>query len=97
MVARGDVRRIRARKRRRRVVRGIVKTVFWALVLAGTFVLGLGYGKTLSSEDQTSSEHVTVTAPRDAVTVTVPTQTVTVPAPTKPKQGEATPTDEADR
>jgi hypothetical protein len=83
MAARGDARRLRSRRRRRRAVRGVLKTVFWVLVLAGTFVLGLGYGKTLSGEDELSTDRVTVTVPRDAVTATLPERTVTVTTPAK--------------
>jgi alpha-D-ribose 1-methylphosphonate 5-triphosphate synthase subunit PhnI len=60
------------------VARGAIRMVFWAFVLAGVFVLGLGYGRTLSGEDELRSDEVTVTVARDAVTATLPTTTVTV-------------------
>lgn len=85
MAARSDVRRIRARRRRRRILRGTVKAVFWALVLAGVFVLGLGYGRTIGAEDEQRTDEVTITVPRDAITATLPTTTVTVT--TTVKQG----------
>lgn len=78
MNERGDARRLRKRRRRRRLARGIVRTAFWALVLAGVFILGLGYGRTLSGEDELREDAVTITQPRDAVEVTLPTETVTV-------------------
>lgn len=56
----------------------MIRTVFWAIVLAGVFILGLGYGKTLSSQDEQRSDQVTVTAPPAAITATLPTRTVTV-------------------
>jgi hypothetical protein len=78
MTARSDQRRLRSRRRRRRVARGVVKVAFWTLVLAGTFVLGIGYGKTLSGEDELRTDEVTVSQSRGAVTATLPTKTVTV-------------------
>jgi hypothetical protein len=89
MSARADQRRLRSRRRRRRVVRGLARTAFWTL-LVGVFVLGIGYGKTLSGEDELRSVAVTIitiTAPRDAVQATLPTRTVTVTrtVPQRPK------------
>jgi hypothetical protein len=78
MTARGDQRRLRSRRRRRRVVRGAIRTVFWTLVLAGVFILGIGYGRTLSGEDELREDEVTITQPRDAIEATLPTRTVTV-------------------
>jgi hypothetical protein len=78
MTARSDQRRLRSRRRRRRVARGAVRFTFWTLVLAGVFVLGIGYGKTLSGEDELRTDEVTVSQPRGAVTATLPTRTVTV-------------------
>jgi hypothetical protein len=78
MNSRPAARRLRSRRRRRRIVAGLVRGVFWTLVLAGVFVLGLGYGRTLSSEDEMRGDEITVTVPRDAVTATLPTETVTV-------------------
>jgi hypothetical protein len=70
--------RLRARRRRRRLVRVAIRTVFWAFVLAGVFVLGLGYGKTLSGEDELRTDKVTVTLEPQQVEATLPTKTVTV-------------------
>lgn len=78
MTARSDQRRLRSRRRRRRVARGAIRLVFWSLVLAGVFVLGLGYGRTLSGEDELREDAVTITQPRDAIEATLPTKTVTV-------------------
>jgi hypothetical protein len=78
MSPRTAARRLRSRRRRRRILGSLVKGVFWTLVLAGVFVLGLGYGRTLSSEDELRRDEVTVTVQRDAVTATLPTETVTV-------------------
>lgn len=78
MSDRGSRSRLRARRRRRRVVRGFIRTVFWGLVLAGVFVLGLGYGKTLSGEDELRTDKVTVTLEPQQVEATLPTKTVTV-------------------
>lgn len=78
MSARSDQRRLRRRRRRRRVVRGFIRTVFWTIVLAGVFILGIGYGKTLSGEDELREDEVTITQPRDAIQATLPTKTVTV-------------------
>lgn len=78
MTMRSDPRRLSARRRRRRVVRGFVRTVFWALVLAGVFVLGLGYGRTLSDEGGDGTGDVTITQDRGALEATLPTRTETV-------------------
>ncbi len=78
MHSRAGARDARSRRRRRRLARGAVKGVFWTIVLAGVFVLGLGYGRTLSGEDELRTDEVTVSVPRDAVTATLPTTTVTV-------------------
>ena len=85
MASRSDARRLRSCRRRRTVVRGVVKTAFWALVLTGVFILGLGYGKTLSGEDELRTDEVTVSVPRDAITVTLPEKTVTVTTTVKQK------------
>lgn len=55
-----------------------MRTLFWAIVLAGVFILGIGYGRTLSGEDELRSDEVTVTVPRGSVTATLPTETITV-------------------
>jgi hypothetical protein len=78
MAERGDRRRVRSRRRKRRVVAGIVKVVFWALVLIGVFVLGIGYGRTIAGDDETAKDEVTVTQPRGRIEATLPTKTVTV-------------------
>ena len=78
MHERGDRTRLNRRRRRRRLLRGVVRTVFWALVLAGVFILGLGYGKTLGGEDELRSDKVTVTQEPQKITATLPTKTVTV-------------------
>lgn len=59
-------------------MRGGIRLVFWTIVLAGVFVLGLGYGRTIADDAGPDAGEVTVTVPRDAVTVTLPTETVTV-------------------
>lgn len=72
-------RRGRSRRRRRKVALGAIKALFWALVLAGTFVLGLGFGRTLSGDDKALKR--TVTLEQDAgapITATLPTKTITV-------------------
>ncbi len=60
------------------MARGAIRLVFWSLVLAGVFILGLGYGRTLSGEDELREDKVTITQPRDAIEATLPTRTVTV-------------------
>jgi hypothetical protein len=78
MHERSDRTQLRSRRRRRRVLRGIVKTAFWALVLAGVFVLGLGYGKTIGGEDELRKDEVTVEQDPVRIRATLPTKTVTV-------------------
>lgn len=78
MYARGDRGRLRTRRRRRRLLRGVVRTAFWALVLAGVFILGLGYGRTLSGEDELREDKVTVEQEPVPIQATLPTKTVTV-------------------
>jgi hypothetical protein len=75
---RRDQQQLRARRRRRRAARGAIKGVFWTLVLAGVFVLGLGYGRTLSGDDASTKQQVTVKQSRGTVEATLPTRTVTV-------------------
>ncbi len=78
MTARVDQRRLRTRRRRRHVVRGAIRVVFWTLVLSGVFILGIGYGRTLSGEDELREDKVTITQQRDAIEATLPTRTITV-------------------
>lgn len=70
--------RLRTRRRRRRLARGAVRGAFWALVLAGVFILGLGYGRTLSGEDELREDSVTVSQDPVPIEATLPTKTVTV-------------------
>lgn len=60
------------------MARGAIRLVFWTLVLAGVFVMGIGYGRTLSGEDELREDKVTITQERDAIEATLPTRTVTV-------------------
>jgi hypothetical protein len=78
MRERSDRSRLQSRRRRRRLARGLVRTAFWTLVLAGVFILGLGYGKTLSGEDELRSDKTTVKLEPQPVEATLPTKTVTV-------------------
>lgn len=66
----------RRRRRRRRLFRGAVKLMFWTLVLAGVFVMGIGFGKTLGGGPGGSGSQVTLEAERGQVTVTQPVTTV---------------------
>lgn len=72
----------------------MIRFVFWTFVLAGVFVLGIGYGRTLSSEDELREDSVTITQPRDAIEATLPTRTVTVTktvrSPREPGRGTGT-------
>jgi len=77
MDGRYDRKRSRRRGRRRRVVRGFAKLVFWTLVLAATFVLGLGFGRTIAGDDDVAREQATITQERGAITATLPTITTT--------------------
>ena len=65
-------------RRRRSVARGSLRIVFLGLVLAGVFVLGLGYGRTLSGQDELRKDEVTVTYEAAPIEATLPTRTVTV-------------------
>lgn len=47
-------------------------------MLAGVFILGIGYGRTLSGEDELREDQVTINQPRDEIVATLPTRTVTV-------------------
>ena len=76
-------RRGRRGRRRRRLVLTVLRSAFWLLVLAGVFVLGLGYGRTLGSDEPGNAKRVMVTRDLGQVTATLPTETVvkTVTAP----------------
>ncbi|MCW2928678.1 MAG: hypothetical protein JWM86_2646 [Thermoleophilia bacterium] len=78
MTSRADRSAVRSRRRKRRVLRGITRMLFWGLVLAGVFVLGIGYGKTLSGEDELRSDKVTIDYDPAPVEATLPTRTETV-------------------
>ncbi|MBC7644571.1 MAG: hypothetical protein H7123_05540, partial [Thermoleophilia bacterium] len=78
----GDVRTSRAsqqrKRRRKRVVRGLTRTVIWVFVLGAVFVFGIGFGRTISrDEGGADAPKVTVERDRGAVTATLPTTTVT--------------------
>lgn len=60
------------------MVTGLIKAVFWTCVLAGVFVLGLGYGRTLGGDEDKVSEQVTVKGETRTIEATVPERTVTV-------------------
>lgn len=80
MTERFDRRRLHGRRRRRRLLRGTVRIVFWALILAAVFVLGLGYGRTIAgggSGGGGGSGTVTIEQPLGPVEATLPTRTVT--------------------
>ena len=81
---RRELRRQRARRRRLGIVRGFIKLVFWSLVLAGVFILGIGYGRTIARDAGGSGKSTTMTQDLGSVEVTLPTttvtETVTVPA-----------------
>lgn len=75
---RAGVRPRRAGRRRRRLVLGMVRGAFWTLVLAGVFVLGIGYGRTLSGDDELRADEVTIEQDPVPIEATLPTRTVTV-------------------
>lgn len=64
------------RRRRRRWVRGLTRLVFWGLVLAGVFVFGVGFGKTIGEGGTLAGESVTVVRDRGQLTATLPTKTI---------------------
>lgn len=70
-----------------------MRIVFWALVLAGVFVLGLGYGRTLGGDDELRRDEVTITSEVGTVEATLPTRTTTVTktvtVPASPRAGRA--------
>lgn len=59
------------------MVLGLARTVFWLLVLCGVFVLGLGYGRTVSGDDNATKRRVTVDQDLGTVEATLPTRTIT--------------------
>ena len=95
MHGRADRQRGRARRRRRRLALGAIRTVFWAIVLVGVFILGIGYGRTLSGDDRAANRRVTVKDDLGKVEATLPTKTITItrtvkPAPRKAAKARAT-------
>lgn len=68
----------RRRRRRRKYVRGTIRMLMWTVVLAGVFVLGLGYGIVTSDNKNLSGDEVTISKDRGALTATQPVKTVTV-------------------
>ena len=66
----------RRRRRRRRVVRGFVRLAFWTLLLAGVFVFGLGFGRTVGGGADGETRKVTIERARGPVTATQPVTTV---------------------
>lgn len=67
----------RRRRRKRRVLRGLGRLLFWTFVLAGVFVLGIGFGRTIGgSGGEAGPGQVTVTADRGQLTATLPTRTI---------------------
>lgn len=70
--------RLRSRRRRRRLLHGAVQAAFWTLVLVAVFILGIGYGKTLSGEDELRTDQVTIDRDPAPIQATLPTKTVTV-------------------
>jgi hypothetical protein len=95
MYERSDQGHLRSRRRRRRLARGVIRVAFWTLVLAGVFILGIGYGRTLSGEDELREDQVTVEQDPVEIEATLPTKTITVtktvriPARTTPRTGRA--------
>lgn len=73
---REQARAVRKRRRRRRFVRGAVRTAFWGLVLAGVFVFGLGVGREVGADREPAGESTTIVRRVPAITATMPTQTV---------------------
>lgn len=68
----------RRRSRRRRFYKGLIKGLFWIMVMSGVFILGIGYGRIVGGSVDKKSGDVRLTVPQDPVTVTLPTKTVTV-------------------
>lgn len=74
---RADQRRLRARRRRRRIVLGLVRVAFWSLVLAGVFIMGIGYGRTVGDDGAAAQRTVTIDQEVRTIEATLPTETVT--------------------
>lgn len=66
----------RNRRRRRSWLGGLGRLLFWTLVLAGVFVLGLGFGKTIGDGGTIAGDSVTVNRDRGEIVATLPTKTV---------------------
>lgn len=75
---RAQQRRARSRRRRRRIVLGFVRVVFWTLVLVGVFIMGIGYGRTVSDDSGATKRRVTVEQDARTIEATLPTATTTV-------------------
>jgi hypothetical protein len=56
----------------------VIKFVFWVCVLAGVFILGLGYGRTLSGESDRVNQRVTIAGQKRTIEGSAPAKTVTV-------------------
>lgn len=67
-------------------MRGTIRFVFWALVLAGVFVFGIGIGRVVGGDDVATTRSVTITGDRGVVTATLPTTTVTTTVTTTTRQ-----------
>lgn len=68
----------RKRRRRRRIVRALSRGVIWLLVVSAVFVLGVGFGRTMSTDSpQNLRKTIRVTNNRGAITATLPTTTIT--------------------
>ena len=67
----------RKKRRRRRVVGTLLKLVFWALLLAGVFILGIGFGKISVEANSGSAREVTLNHTAPAITHTQPEKTIT--------------------
>jgi hypothetical protein len=72
----GDV--WRKKRRKRRVMRFFTRFLFWGIVLVAVFVVGIGFGKTMSSDGGGNGGRVTITRDRGVVTSTQPIKTITV-------------------
>lgn len=59
-------------KRRRRLMLTALRTMFWSLILAGVFILGLGYGRIMSNDTKSSDSKVTINRKAQPVKITIP-------------------------